>query len=316
MGRVHTRPSEGAQPLLRRRERVTCEMRSRRATDLTDAANGLRPPLPSPEAKAGRRSRLRILLVEDNPDHMMLARRALEERGHIVTTVLGSQAALVIMAAEEFDAVALDYQLPDATGLQALEAIRRRARTTPVVMVTAWGSEQVAVEALKKGTADYVVKAPGYEQSLADALEVSVRKARTRRAQTALKAQLTRRARTDPLTGLLNRREMERLLDREINRARRTQRAFSFGLADVDMFKAVNDTRGHVVGDAVLRHIAQIIQSSAASARRISRAAGAAMSLRCSCREWARPARKPSPTDWLYCCATSRRLQTARSCPA
>lgn len=205
---------------------------------------------------------------------MTLARRALERRGHTVTAVFGLRPAMTALSKQECDVVALDYQLPDITGLQVLENIRLRDPALPVVMVTASGSEQVAVDALKKGASDYVVKAPGYERELARALELSVQRARAEAAEAALRAELERRARTDSLTGLLNREEMERLLKQEIQRAGGRHRVFTFVLADVDLFKSINDTHGHAAGDAVLCHVARVLRKSVRSSDFVARWGG------------------------------------------
>jgi len=242
----------------------------------TDARARLRPAgVLTPGGRAGRKhAGLRVLLVEDNEDHVILARRALESRGHGVTAVVGARAAMSALAGGEYDAVALDYQLPDSTGLDALETIRRRKRGLPVVMVTAWGSEQVAVEALKKGAKDYVVKGPGYERELVRALELSAEKASADASEQALRAELERRARTDCLTSLLNRGEMERVLKREIRRASRQHRVFSFVSIDVDDFKAINDTHGHSAGDSVLCRIGRILRQSTRASDFVARWGG------------------------------------------
>jgi diguanylate cyclase (GGDEF)-like protein len=243
---------------------------------LTDAQTDIQSPREvAPDAPAARhRARLRVLLVEDNEDHVMLARRALQKRGHAVTAVLGGQAAMLALAKGAYDVVALDYQLPDTTGLEALLRIKKRNCALPVVMVTASGSEQVAVEALKNGASDYVVKTPGYERELVRALELSVEKARADTTEQALRAELERRARTDSLTGLLNRGEMERLLKREIQRRLPRYPAFAFVLADVDGFKAINDEYGHSVGDAVLCHIGRVLRHSTRSSDFVARWGG------------------------------------------
>jgi len=243
---------------------------------VTDTKTDLHPQRGPAFGCPGARNQacLRVLLVEDNEDHIMLARRALEKRGHAVTAVLGGQAAMLALAKGVYDVVALDYQLPDTTGLEALLRIKKRNRALPVVMVTASGSEQVAVEALKKGASDYVVKTPGYERELVRALELSVEKARADTTEQALRAELERRARTDSLTGLLNRGEMERLLKREIQRCLPRYPAFAFVLADVDGFKAINDEYGHSVGDAVLCHIGRVLRQSTRSSDFVARWAG------------------------------------------
>jgi len=228
------------------------------------------PPAP---AHAQRRS-LRVLLVEDNEDHALLARRALERRGHTVTAAPGPDEALAELEHTEYDVVAVDYQLPGATGLEVLQRIAQRAERLPVVMVTASGSEQVAVVALKRGARDYVVKSPGYERELARALELAWVQARAEEAEAALREEVERRARTDHLTGLLNRGEMERTLQRETERARRYGRALSFGLVDIDGFKVINDTLGHPAGDAALRRFARILEAAIRASDAVARWGG------------------------------------------
>lgn len=69
-------------------------------------------------------------------------------------------------------------------------------------------------------------------------------------------------ARTDSLTGLPNRRQLEELLEVEVNRTNRTKREFSICIGDIDKFKNVNDTYGHDFGDIVLKDIAHIFEKS------------------------------------------------------
>ena len=112
---------------------------------------------------------MRILLVEDNADHRELMRLALT--GHNLTwqvegVVSGEEALRCLAEGESYDVVFLDYSLPGRDGLEVLEEIRRGEVPPPVVMVTGRGDEQVAVEAIKGGAYDYVVKAEGYLQRL------------------------------------------------------------------------------------------------------------------------------------------------------
>jgi diguanylate cyclase (GGDEF)-like protein len=72
---------------------------------------------------------------------------------------------------------------------------------------------------------------------------------------------LTDAARTDPLTGLQNRRAFEETMNAEVERAKRTQRPLCLLVCDLDHFKLVNDRFGHLAGDAVLKAIATIIRS-------------------------------------------------------
>lgn len=71
-------------------------------------------------------------------------------------------------------------------------------------------------------------------------------------------AELERLARHDPLTGLYNRRVLSEIMEREINRTKRSGRAFFVAIADIDNFKKINDTYGHDCGDKVLKEVANI----------------------------------------------------------
>lgn len=81
-------------------------------------------------------------------------------------------------------------------------------------------------------------------------------------------------ARTDPLTGCLNRRALSEALDTELDRARRYDLSISLLLADIDRFKEINDTRGHVTGDSVLRQIGEILRREARSVDIVARYGG------------------------------------------
>jgi two-component system cell cycle response regulator len=202
---------------------------------------------------------LNVLLVEDNEDHAFLARAALEDEGHRVRWVTTANAGLELAQSGEFDAVAVDYRLPDSSGVELLVRIRRAEPDLPVVIVTSQGSEQVAVEAMRAGAGDYVVKTGAHGPELVRAIVGAVRKADADRAVRAATTRLRREAATDALTGLANRRHFEQLLPHLLRRTRAAQTPLALALMDINGFKAINDTFGHVAGDQVLAEFAAIL---------------------------------------------------------
>ena len=99
------------------------------------------------------------------------------------------------------------------------------------------------------------------------------------RALTGLHAQVAQQAITDPLTGLSNRRRMDQLLDREVERALRFGHELSLLIVDADDFKRINDEYGHPTGDAVLEMIADVARSTTRSIDILARYGGDEMAL-------------------------------------
>ena len=118
-----------------------------------------------PESEARR---TRVLLVEDDPGFQLLIQRILErlDPPAQVETVEDGPSAVRLLAQDDFDLVLMDYSLPGRTGLEILKEISDDGMGVPVVMVTGMGNEQIAVEALKAGAYDYLVKSGDLKTAL------------------------------------------------------------------------------------------------------------------------------------------------------
>jgi len=127
---------------------------------------------------------LRVLLVEDEPGHAELARRAFAQAGAFEVSVAETvnEARAALHGATPPDLVIADWLLPDGEGLDLLRSEPARAMP-PVVIMTSHGSERVAVEAIRAGAVDYVVKS---ETALADLPHMAERAVRHRRVEQAL----------------------------------------------------------------------------------------------------------------------------------
>ncbi len=128
-------------------------------------------------SELGRRAAgLRVLYAEHDPADVDLTLRHLSAHApHVqVTTVETGAATLQRLEAEEYDLVLLDYRMLDLSGLEILQEMRDRGIRVPVVMVTGYGDEETAVQALKLGALDYVVKRDGYLTQLFSVIENAV----------------------------------------------------------------------------------------------------------------------------------------------
>jgi diguanylate cyclase (GGDEF)-like protein len=203
---------------------------------------------------------LTVALVEDNPDHALLAAEALEERGHRVVHFQKPDEVVAACRTRRWDAMILDYVLPDHSGLELLQQIAELPDAPPVVMITASGSESVAVAALKKGASDYVVKTGRHGPELARAVELAVAKHRIEQMAALYQKELERQANTDALTGLLNRRRLADELSMAALRAAHSGEPYALVMIDIDNFKRINDSCGHSTGDAVLVEFASLLR--------------------------------------------------------
>ena len=166
-----------------------------------------------------------------------------------------------------YEACLLDYQLGSKDGLQLIrEAIAAGCRT-PIVFLTADSSPQVDIEAMNAGALDYLVKGEITPRSLERSLRYALKLGETLEA-------LRQLATRDQLTGLLNRREFDRIMAEEAERSRRFGHPLALVMVDIDHFKAVNDTHGHLAGDAVLREVAKTLTAQLRTVDRVARIGG------------------------------------------
>jgi two-component system, cell cycle response regulator len=161
----------------------------------------------------------------------------------------------------------LDYRLDLGTGIDLLREVRRLSIDTPTIVMTVDDSDEVDIAALEAGAADFLLKSELTPRLLERTIRYAVKLGASMR-------QLRDQALRDELTGLLNRRELQNLLQNEWLRAVRFKRPFALGLADIDFFKRVNDTYGHPIGDRVLRHVGQVLETTLRRLDRVARFGG------------------------------------------
>src|ERR1035438_8273137 len=117
------------------------------------------PPLPPDDsahnASSGKGARGHILVIDDEPDIRESLEVLLSSEGYRVELAGNATEGLKRLESSTFDLVLLDLMMPDKSGMEVLEEIRVRDRETPIFLITAYGSVEVAVTALKRGANDY-----------------------------------------------------------------------------------------------------------------------------------------------------------------
>ena len=207
---------------------------------------------------------LRILIAEDNPVTQRLLCNYLAKWNYEATCVSDGEEALEVLQKDDtLKLVILDWMMPKMDGLEVCREIRQLDRNSYVyiILFTAKDGDESLVEAMNAGADDYIVKSPSRHE-LRARLRAGERILALEEKLLSVQEQLRAEAMHDHLTGLLNHSAILDLLDREVNRARRTGSRLSVAMADLDYFKRVNDTHGHLSGDIVLSEAAIKISQS------------------------------------------------------
>lgn len=226
--------------------------------------NKIDTPLNCPE-------RSTILLVDDRPENLLVLESILDNADVELVKSLSGNEALSLVLERDFALVLLDVQMPEMDGFEVAELMRKHPKTKhiPIIFISAISRDKKHIfKGYETGAVDYLLKPIDADILLGKVrvfceLDVQRKVIQNQlREITILNEQLRYAATHDALTGLLNRRAIVNLLDKEINRARRNNFVISVIMVDLDHFKKVNDTCGHTAGDCVLKHVASILCSS------------------------------------------------------
>jgi two-component system, cell cycle response regulator len=204
------------------------------------------------------------LVAEDNPVFQSMLKSMLTRWGYDAhLTCNGLEAWEAMQAVDAPHLAILDWMMPAMDGVEVCRRIRAAAREpyVYVLLLTARTESQDLVEGMEAGADDYLTK-PFNAQELRVRLRAGRRILDLQRqlmeAREALRVQATH----DALTGLLNRGRVLEVLLTEIARSERELRPLAVLMLDLDLFKQINDTRGHMAGDAVLREAARRMRAA------------------------------------------------------
>jgi diguanylate cyclase (GGDEF)-like protein len=194
---------------------------------------------------------MRILFLEDNKDVAAAVVAGLTRipKDYQVCHCTTIKSALKELSKSRFDAALVDLGLPDSQGTDSAIALKTLSPQLAIVVLTAQDFEAVGNELMRHGIQDYLQKG---DVSFAR-IDQSLRMALNRQHQ---EDELRRQAIYDSLTGLQNRGEFDRQLQRAIAQAERSGTRIAILAIDLDGFKQVNDVYGHHIGDIVLQQTA------------------------------------------------------------
>lgn len=192
-----------------------------------------------------------------------------------LTRVKSIKEALALLNDSPVDLILSEYFLPDGNGIDILRSLNDSKLEIPVVIITGQGNETVASEVIDEGAYDYLPKNKISKKSLFRSITNTVEKfglekeikisqgklaemSSLEKEMKQAQIQLAEMSTRDELTGLYNRRYFIESLERELARAKRYKRNLGFCMIDLDKFKYINDTYGHLAGDMTLSNIGRM----------------------------------------------------------
>lgn len=207
---------------------------------------------------------MRILIADDDAVSRRLAERTLQRAGYQVTSVSDGQQAIETLCDPGGPRLALlDWMMPQINGPTVCREVRKRRGQTHVhiVLLTSRNSITDIVAGLESGADDYLIK-PFHRQELLARLRAGARILELEDNLLQAREDLRFKATHDSLTSLLNRGLVLEMLPQELNRMHRERSGIAVLLGDLDHFKSVNDTYGHIVGDEVLCEVGRRMVNS------------------------------------------------------
>jgi len=205
------------------------------------------------------KNNLRILVIEDSEDDVILMQRVLSNAGYSVELLRVDNGEDLDSALQnhQWDLVITDHNIPGFSSEASLRHVKEFDENIPVVIVSGSIGEDIAVAAMKAGAQDYIMK--NNLVRLVPAIERELREVETRRARKRAEDTIRHMAYHDSLTGLINRAEFERRFKRVLFSLKDNSHHHALFYIDLDQFKIINDTCGHVAGDELLKQITVIL---------------------------------------------------------
>ena len=198
----------------------------------------------------------KILVIDDSQTNLVLLEAYLKQMG--LTTLLAKDPknGLKIAIDDMPDLILLDIMMPDMDGFEVCKRLKADSRTSsiPIIFISAKDQVDDKIKGLKLGAIDYVTK-PFDQGELKARISIVLK-------MVELQEILLSRANTDELTGLSNRRHFFEILEREILQTKIKGHPLSVIMLDLDHFKGINDTYGHLTGDLILEQMGGLLRDN------------------------------------------------------
>ncbi len=198
----------------------------------------------------------KILAIDDNPVNLQLLVAVIKRISDLEIVTESDERLTVARAVEEKpDIILMDVMMPSVDGFEVCSQLKSNHNTSsiPVIFLTANNQKGAQLSGYASGAVDYITKP--FEP------EILISKIRVVLNMIGHVEHLLNEANTDKLTGLHNRRYLQDILSPMYRESNLRDKELALLMIDVDFFKKINDTYGHLTGDLVLKRVAQVLKS-------------------------------------------------------
>ncbi|MDR0529624.1 MAG: diguanylate cyclase [Zoogloeaceae bacterium] len=213
-------------------------------------------------------SSLHVLLVEDNPGDIRLLQEIMRETPvNLTLEYVGSLAdSFPLLEEKFFDVILLDLSLPDSSGLATVSRMREKAPDYPIVVLTGLNDEATALNAVREGAQDYLIKGQIDGSLLLRAIRYSIERNRMRATMRSLSL-------IDDLTGIYNRSGFMTLARHQVQFSQRKSIGFHLLFLDLDGLQNIND-KSYELGDQMLIAVARLLSNTFRGSDVVARVGG------------------------------------------
>lgn len=218
---------------------------------------------------------MKILVADDSETNLMMLTAALEKLGHSVAAFTSGEALLENYPYEHPDLVILDVSMAGMSGFECAKKLRERnaEEWIPIIFLSANDSDESISQGIDAGGDDYLLK-PFSHVTLAAKIKAMQRISDMRKKLYETSQKLDRLSKTDPLTGIYNRLQFNKVISSEMQSADQSNHLIALLFIDLDNFKIINDTYGHHFGDLLLIEVSKRLSSCLRTTDFIARVGG------------------------------------------
>lgn len=204
-----------------------------------------------------------ILLLDDDRLISAVLRDAFEAEGYSIMTTRDPYEAIEYILHEDIHIALIDIVMPQLNGFEVLEILKQNGVDIPIIFLSGRDMTDYKVKALSRGVDDYITKP-------FEIKEVIARIERSLGRSSIYKDKLI----TDKLTGVYNKEYFNEKMSWILSNKEYLKKNFSVSFIDLDDFKSINDTHGHVIGDYALRDFADFLKQNLDKSEMIFRFGG------------------------------------------